>query len=236
MRASGIVDTPCQPDYGARMAETALIPTELAPTSPMLDLVYGRIGERWRFKEEADDLPCLRTPSGAVATDVTDNPSSWPMVVHEVIWAMESGLSFTRAVVAVVNAGLAGPMNTAEVRRLIRRLPSAVEREVHGLQAEQAEVWLDETVDIADGVDGVGADRAVADRKLMVDTRLTIAGMRAKERYKPGTGGGGGGGVTVNVVNLASPGTAVGISGASPLSGYRRPAIEITDATHATEE
>lgn len=228
-----VVDTPRRPDYVIAMAETALIPTDLSvATSPMLDLIYGKLGERWRFKEESEDLPCLRTIGGAVATEVGDNPSSWPAVVHEVIWAMESGLSFTRAVQAVVNAGLAGPLNAGEVRRLIRRLPAAVEREVHGLQAEQAEVWLDETVDIADA-----DDRAVADRKLMVDTRLTIAGMRAKERYKPTAGTGvGGGGVTVTVVNLASHGT-VGIAGRGmALPGQGRTLIEVANAENPAEE
>lgn len=185
------------------MAETGLTPTgdpatALAPTSPMLDLIYGKLGERWRFKEESDDLPCLRTVGGAVATEVGDNPSSWPAVVHEVIWAMESGLSFTRAVKAVVNAGLAGPLRDGEVLRLIRRLPLAVEREIHGVQAQQAEAWMDETVDIADGT-----ERSVADRKLMVDTRLSLGPLRAKQRYKPTAAGGN---TTLNVgVNVQGP-------------------------------
>lgn len=141
-------------------------------------------------------------------TLLTEDRLTWPVSVVSVLERMEAGATYSEAMIATGG-------NLGALRREVRRWREESAVIAHAflqLEAERADGWLDEVIDIADMADM--DNTAIAHANLRINTRLRIAEMRAKERYGKGAGDkSGDNSVTVNVVNLASDGVKIGIMG-----------------------
>jgi hypothetical protein len=117
-----------------------------------------------------------------MATDlITADRSTWPVPAVSVLEKMEAGATYSEALLACAGKG----SSLAELRREVRRLRetnAAIARAFLVLEAERADGWLDEVIDIADMA--AMDNTAIAHANLRINTRMRVAELRNAERYK----------------------------------------------------
>lgn len=117
-----------------------------------------------------------------MATDlITADRATWPVPAVSVLEKMEGGATYSEALLACAENG----SSLAELRREVRRLRetnASIARAFLMLEAERADGWMDEVIDIVDNMEM--DNTAIAHANLRVNTRFRMAELRNAERYK----------------------------------------------------